>query len=101
MPGTAHAVSHHKALGKRPVIMAAMRVDGKNLGAGAREQYLVVADMAEQHVVLEIVRADTLRQIRTCGRTLLFGHVDVLPRAGYGVQTKPKRIRAIGSSSPS
>ena len=48
MPGTADAVADHEAIGERPVIMAAMRVDGENLRAGAHQQDILIADMPEQ-----------------------------------------------------
>ena len=61
---------------KRPVIMAAMRVDRENLRARSHQQHFLVADMAEQGLALEIGRrADALRQIGPGGRRLLFSHV--------------------------
>ena len=48
MPGTADAVADHEPFGERSVIVAAMRVDGENLGARAHQQDILIADMAEQ-----------------------------------------------------
>ena len=48
MPGTADAVADHEPFRERPVIMAAMRVDGENLRAGAHQQDILIADMPEQ-----------------------------------------------------
>src|ERR1700687_1768025 len=48
MPGTADALADYESIRERPVIMAAMRVDGENLRSGADQQDVLVADMAEQ-----------------------------------------------------
>jgi len=53
MPGAADAVADDKAVGERPVIMTAMRVDGEDLGAGTYQQHLLIADMAEQRLAGE------------------------------------------------
>ena len=80
MPGAADVVAGHEPIGERTVIMAAMRIDREDLGARAHQQHLLLADMAKQHVVLEIVGRDAEREIGTSGRVLVVGHVDVLLR---------------------
>ncbi len=74
MPGAADVVAGHEPVGKRAVIVAAMRVDREDLGARAHHQHVGLADMAEQHVVLEIVRRNAEREIGTSGRVLIVGH---------------------------
>ena len=80
MPGAADAAIGHDAVGERPVIMAAMRIDRENLRAGSRQQDVLLADMAEQHVVLEVIGRNAEREIGSGGRALVFGHVGVLLR---------------------
>ena len=53
VPGTTDAVANHEAIRKRPVIMAAIRVDGENPGACAHQQDILVADMSKQGLVGE------------------------------------------------
>ncbi len=48
MPGAAYAFADHKPLREWPMIVTAMRVDGKNLGTGAYQQDILIADMPEQ-----------------------------------------------------
>ena len=67
MPGTADALALDDAIGKRTVIVAAMRVDGENLVACAHQQHFVVADMSEQHRAREFGRRDAFGQIGTGG----------------------------------
>ena len=74
MPGAADVVADHKAVGERAMIMAAMRVDREDFGARAHQQHIGLADMAEQHVVLEIARRDAEREIGTSGRVLVVCH---------------------------
>ena len=74
MPGAADAVADHEPFRERPVIMAAMRVDGENLRPGAHQQDLLVADMAEQGLAAEFAWCDALREIRPGRRGLLFSH---------------------------
>ena len=54
MPGAADAVADHEPLRERPVIMTAMRIDGENLGPGAHQQNILIADMAEQGLAGEV-----------------------------------------------
>ena len=54
MPGAADALADHESFRERPVIMAAMRVDGENLRPGAHQQDILVADMAEQGLAGEV-----------------------------------------------
>src|SRR5437868_7223037 len=54
MPGTADAGADHEPLGERPVIVAAMRVDGENLGPRAHQQDVLVADVTEHGLAAEI-----------------------------------------------
>jgi len=58
MPGAADAVADHEAVRERPVIMTAMGVDRKDLVLDAHQQDILIADMAEQHVVLEVAQRD-------------------------------------------
>jgi hypothetical protein len=53
VPGTADAVADHEAIRERPVIMAAICVDGENLPSGAHQQDILVADMPEQRLAGE------------------------------------------------
>src|SRR6185437_6327661 len=75
MPGATDAFARHDPFGERPVIVAAMRVNRKNPGAGACQQNFFVADMAEQRRSSKLSRGDALRQVRPCGRGLLIRHV--------------------------
>ena len=79
MPGTADVVAGHEAVGERAVIVAAMRVDREDLAARAHQQHVLLADMAEQHVVLEIIGRDAEREIGTSGLVLVVGHVSPPP----------------------
>jgi hypothetical protein len=45
VPGAADALGDHEPVGKRPVIVAAMRFDGNDIRAGAHEQNILIADM--------------------------------------------------------
>ena len=47
VPRAADALADHEPFGERPVIVAAMRVDGKDLRAGAHQQNILIADMSE------------------------------------------------------
>ena len=82
MPRAAHARAGHQAFGQRTMIMAAMCADGEYVAAAAHQQNLLVADVAQQLVVLEIAEADALGQIRAARRRrLLLGHGRVPPLA--------------------
>src|SRR6478736_3728030 len=48
MPGAADALADHQTLGQRPMIMAAMLVDGEDVRPRAHQQNVFVTDMAEQ-----------------------------------------------------
>ena len=48
VPGAADHVAHHQPLGQRPAVMGAGGADGKDLGATAQQEHLLVAQMAEQ-----------------------------------------------------
>src|SRR5579863_6683838 len=74
MPGTAHALADHDALGERAVIVAAMRGDGEYFGAAAHEQHLLVADMADELAVGEVWERDPLGQVRAARRGLFLRH---------------------------
>src|SRR5580704_2905382 len=63
------------------MIMAAMGADGEYAAAVAHQQNLLVADMAQQLVVLEIAGGDTLGQIRAARRCLLLSHGLIPPLA--------------------
>ena len=52
MPGAAHRVADQQPFGERAVIVAAVRADGEDLAAAARQQHLLVADMADQHAAV-------------------------------------------------
>ncbi len=60
MPGTTDALAGHEAFGERPVIVAAMRADRKNLRARTHQQHFIVADMAEQRLAGEFGQAYAL-----------------------------------------
>ena len=53
MPGTADALPGHEAFGERPVMVAAMRPDRKNLRPRTHQQHFILADMAEQGLIGE------------------------------------------------
>ena len=53
MPGTTDALAGHEAFGERPVVMAAMRADRKDLRTRTHQQDFVVADVAEQRLAGE------------------------------------------------
>src|SRR5436853_1900112 len=72
MPGAADAVAEHESVGERPVIMAAMRVDGENLGPRTHQQDILIADVTEQRPATEVT-CHALCEIRP-GRGLRFGH---------------------------
>ena len=54
--------------------MAAMRTDGKQLGAAVHQQHLFVADVPDKLAVDEIGQRDALREIRAAGRSLFLRH---------------------------
>ena len=74
MPGAADALADHKPFRKRPMIMAAMRVDGEDIRPRAHQQHLFIADMAKQGLAGEFGQRDAQRQIRTGRRGLFIGH---------------------------
>src|ERR1700730_15782293 len=55
MPRAADAVADHEPFRKRPVIMAAMRVDGENLRPGTYQQNILIADVTEQGLAAELI----------------------------------------------
>jgi hypothetical protein len=62
MPGTAHGVTDHEALDKRPVIMGAVGTDRKHLYPAARQQNLLPGNMTSKHVtVLKLIERDAER----------------------------------------
>jgi hypothetical protein len=63
------------------MVMTAMGADGEYVAAAAHQQNLLVADMAQQLVVLEIAGGDTLGQIRAARRCLLLSHGLIPPLA--------------------
>ena len=65
MPGAADALADHQSLGQRPMIVAAMRVDGEDIRPRAHQQNVFVANMAEQGLSGEFGRPDAQRQIRS------------------------------------
>ncbi len=75
MPGAAHGVADQQSFGERTVIVAARRADGEQLGAGPRQQHLLVADMAEKHAAVgEVGEGNTLAQIGPAGLGVLLSH---------------------------
>ena len=54
MPGAAHCLADHEAVGERPVVVAAMSADGEHIGAAAHQQNLLVADMPGETAIDEI-----------------------------------------------
>src|SRR6476646_1486757 len=75
MPRTADALPGHEAFGERPVIVAAMRANRKNLRARTHQQHFIVADMAEQRLISEFGQAYAFCQIGTGGWCCLIGHI--------------------------
>jgi hypothetical protein len=73
-----------------------MGADGEYFGAAAHQQNLLISDVAQQLVVDEIARTDTLGQIRAARRFLLFGHgrVPPLPRSPRNRRIKNRWIAA-------
>src|SRR5215212_6672636 len=74
MPGAANALADHQALRERPVIMAAMRIDRKNLATRAHQQDLLIADVPDQGLGREVAQFNTKCEIRPSGHGLLFSH---------------------------
>src|SRR5436190_16775977 len=74
MPRTAHAFADDQALGERSMIMRAMRADGEDFITASHQQHLLVADMAQEFAVDEILDCDTLREVRSARRFLLVRH---------------------------
>src|SRR5215210_3643716 len=74
MPGAANALADHQALRERPVIMAAMRIDRKNLGTGAHQQDILIADVPDQGLGREVAQFNAKCEIRPSGHGLLFSH---------------------------
>ena len=102
MPRAADTFADHQPLGERPVIMSAMCIDRENLGSGAHQQDILIADVAEQGFGGEVRQDDTLGKIWPGGRSLLFSHI-VSPnvpaaRTLYQVAV-PRNSRRISSSS--
>ena len=62
------------------MIMTAMRIDRENLGSGANQQNILIADVAEQGFSGEVIERDALCEIRPCRRGLLVSHVHSLRR---------------------
>ena len=98
MPRAAHASAGHEAFGERAMVVAAMGADGEYVAAAAHQQNFLVADVAQQLVVLEIAESDAFSQIRTARRGLLFSHGDVPPLARS--PEKRRRTRKIDGSRP-
>ena len=74
MPGTAYGAVHNKAVGKRAVVVGAVRADRKDLVSAADNQDLLAAAMANQHAAIrEFSKRNPLREIRTM-RGLLLRH---------------------------
>ena len=66
VPRAAHRVPHHQPLGERPVVVAAGGTDGEELVAAAREQHVIVANVAGEHLPIgERLDRDALREIRS------------------------------------
>ena len=87
MPGAAHRVADQQAFGERTVIVRAGCADGEHLVAAARQQHLLVADMAEQHgAVGEVGEGNTLAQIGPAGLGVLLSHCK-LPSSELGDQS--------------
>jgi hypothetical protein len=57
-----------------------MRIDRENLGSGANQQNILIADVAEQGLTGEVTERDALGEIRPCRRGLLVSHVHSLRR---------------------
>ena len=74
VPGAADTLADHKSFRQRPMIMAAMRVDGEDFRTRAYQQDVVIADMAEQGLAGELGQFDAQRQIRTGGRGFVISH---------------------------
>jgi hypothetical protein len=74
----AHGVADQQPLGQRSVIVAAMGGHGEDLRPLARQQYVVAADMADQHAAIgEVRESDALREVGA-GRLGIVSHL-VLP----------------------
>ena len=83
MPRAAHRVADQQSFGQRTVIVAARRTDGEQLGALARQQHLLVADMAHKHAAVgKVGEGNTLAQIGPAGLGVLLSHC-ILPRRSW------------------
>jgi hypothetical protein len=78
VPRAADAVADDKAFRERPMVMTAMRVDGKNLRTSAHQQDRLIADMPEQGLAGKFTQRYAAREIRPAGRGLRFSHVHFL-----------------------
>ncbi len=74
MPRTVHALAGDETLGERTMIMCAMRADGEDFITAPHQQHLLIADMAQKFAVDEILDCDTLCEVRSARRLLLFRH---------------------------
>src|SRR5262249_55918154 len=113
MPGAAHGVIDHQALGERPAVMRAGRADRENLVAAPGQQHRLVAHAAADHLsVGEIAQRNSLGEVGTL-RLRLFGHgillcwrwlaldartVESVPVLLPGAAVGPGRIRQTAST---
>jgi hypothetical protein len=74
MPGTPNRFPRHDTVYERPMIVGAMGANREQLGPCADEQHLLIADVPHQPVIDESGQRDTLRKVRSAGRTLFLGH---------------------------
>ena len=67
MQGTAHGIADDQSLDERATVVRAAGADGEELVAGARQQYVLVADPPEQHAAgFELAAGDTIGKVRSC-----------------------------------
>src|SRR3954464_1525886 len=95
MPGTADGVANHQSFCKRSAIVAAGRLDRKDLAAGLHQQDVFLADMAEQFAILERGERHASAQVGSA-RLLVLGHgVASLSRRGSIVRIgQPQQLLA-------
>jgi hypothetical protein len=75
MPGTPKRVADHETLGKRSVVVGAMRVEREDLRSAPHQEDLLASDAADPHSALgEPGLRNPLRQIRGVGKRFILGH---------------------------
>ena len=79
MPGAAHRVVDNEPVGEGAMIVGAMGADREDIGAAARQQHRLVADVAEKLAAIgQVGEGDSSSQIGAGRPGLIFGHSSLL-----------------------